>query len=81
MNSILGRMDALLFGAGLALLSFPAIAHEGHTLDLLSAFLAPLAGWDHLLMAGLFLAVLVGMVRAMAKAVKRKTRMHRGDDQ
>ena len=81
MNSVLGRMDTLLFGAGLVLLSFPAIAHEGHVLDLLSAFLAPLAGWDHLLMAGLFMAVLAGMVRAMVKVMRRKARIQRSSDQ
>ena len=81
MNSGSGRMDALLVGAGLALLSFPAIAHEGHTLDLLSAFFAPLAGWDHLLMVGLFVAVLVGMVRAMVRVVRRKAQIHGIADQ
>ena len=81
MSSVLGPMDALLLGAGLGLLSFPAIAHEGHTLDLVSAFLAPLAGWDHLLMAGLFVAVVLGIVLSTVKAVMRKTRVHRSDDQ
>ncbi len=81
MSSVRGPMDAPLLGAGLGLLSFPAIAHEGHTLDLVSAFLAPLAGWDHLLMAGLFVAVVLGIARFTARAVIRKTRVHRSDEQ
>ena len=81
MNKARPVTDAPILAVGLGILSSPAIAHEGHTLDLFSAFVAPLAGWDHLLMAGLFVAVIVGMVRAMRKAVRRKTSVHRSDDE
>ncbi|MFZ9314004.1 MAG: HupE/UreJ family protein [Burkholderiaceae bacterium] len=81
MNSVLEQRNAPVVGAGLGLVASPAIAHEGHVLDLVSAFLAPLAGWDHLLMAGLFVVVVVGMVRAMVRVVRRKTPVQRSDDQ
>lgn len=49
-----------------------AHAHEGHVLDLLSAFMQPLAGWDHLLMALVFLGVLGLGVRMALKARNRQ---------
>ncbi len=46
-------------------------AHQGHILDLVSAFMAPLAGWDHLLMVLVFLLVVVMALRIGLKAVRR----------
>ncbi len=81
MKNICVGLCASLLATGLGLVAVPALAHEGHLLDLVSAFVAPLAGWDHLLMAGLFLAVIVGMVRAIAKAATRRARVRGSDDQ
>jgi hydrogenase/urease accessory protein HupE len=58
----------------LFLTPFPALAHEGHVLDLVSAFMQPLAGWDHLLMALMFLGVLAVGFRLTLKALGRQRR-------
>jgi hydrogenase/urease accessory protein HupE len=77
LKNICVGLCASLLATGLGLVAVPALAHEGHLLDLVSAFVAPLAGWDHLLMAGL----IVGMVRAIAKAATRRARVRGSDDQ
>ena len=58
----------------LFLTPFPALAHEGHVLDLFSALMEPLAGWDHLLMALMFLGVLAVGFRLTLKALGRQRR-------
>jgi hydrogenase/urease accessory protein HupE len=67
------RMSTLLLPPAL-LSPISARAHEGHVLDLVSAVMQPLAGWDHLLMALVFLGVLGVSVRMMVKARSRGQR-------
>lgn len=68
-----GQMSAFVL---LPLLGTPlsAWAHGGHVLDLVSAFMEPLAGWDHLLMALVFLGVLGVGARMILKARSRAPR-------
>ncbi|MFZ9812333.1 MAG: hypothetical protein ACO3DD_04535 [Burkholderiaceae bacterium] len=63
----------------LFLAPFPALAHEGHVLDIVSALMEPLAGWDHLLMALMFLGVLALGLRIAIKALGRQRRSNSED--
>lgn len=79
-SQVIGFFPLSLLALFLLLLTpFPALAHEGHVLDLVSALMEPLAGWDHLLMALMFLGVLALGLRIAIRALGRQRRSNSED--